>query len=101
LGIYLPRRVLQAASAAILILAAAALINVLAGQVSAADDRDQAASLRPNETMTGIYVLGGIVAAEHKTWGYPSTSIILPKRVNEYNWYRVEIRQRGQAFSKN
>jgi hypothetical protein len=49
--------------------------------------------LRPGETMTGIYVMSGTVAAEHTTVGYINAQINFPRQVRDQEHYQFEIIQ--------
>jgi len=57
--------------------------------------------LQPNQTMTGIYVMGGTVAADVRTVGFIDAQINFARRVLNQGAYKVEIIQKGQATTTN
>jgi hypothetical protein len=60
---------------------AAALLLFAANQASATEDGDGFPTLRPGETMTGIYVMGGTGAAAGRTVGYIDAQLNFSHRV--------------------
>jgi hypothetical protein len=83
-----------------LVIAGAALIT--SGRAVAQDDgSDGFPVLGAGQTMTGIYVMSGTVAAAYRTVGYIDAQINFPRQVRDNARYQVEIIQRGQSVTKN
>jgi hypothetical protein len=65
------------------------------------DDADPFPALPPGMTMTGVYVMGGTVAAASRTVGYIDAQINFPRRVLDHARYHVEIVRKGQASTEH
>jgi hypothetical protein len=65
----------------------------LPSYVGADDQNDAFPSLRPGETMTGIYVMGGTVASDYRTVGYIDAQLNFVHRIANNDRYQVEIIQ--------
>jgi hypothetical protein len=87
-------------AAFVLIVAAALFLDPK--QAIAKDDIDDPFPvLRPGATMTGIYVMGGTVAATTRTVGYIDAQINFPRRVQDHAKYQVEVIRQGSPGSVN
>jgi hypothetical protein len=84
------RTTVVAVGVALMVLVAFA--TVAPGRVAANDgESDDFPVLQPWETMTGIYVMRGTVAATTRTVGYIDAQINFLRRVDNHAKYKVEL----------
>jgi hypothetical protein len=64
-----------------------------------AGDADAFPRLRDGETMTGIYVMGGPVAATTRTVGYIDAQLTFLRRISDHAKYKAELIPQGQSVT--